>query len=252
MVGPERRSPQAVRSASRPSSLAEVEPGHSASTLGQVFPYPQLLLPGHPLDPCRPFRGAAAAGYQTLNPDGCGVSDRVGSRHGVVSSSIRNRVLRRPPRSSVSGGTPADQVPGVTISTLHRSDGPCSLVRAGGARLGTPGLANFHSPAGTQLQAIGFGARASQSVQLASKSGMDRRRGRYRHASPSRSGPRLCLQYQKAGATLPGRFLGNVRRRSATTERIDAVSSAQSLRRFQSLWLLDCYQLPRSLWIICD
>ena len=71
--------------------LAQVEPGHSAPISGQVFPHPRLLLPGHPLDPCRAFRGAAPVGSATHSPDGCGPSDRLSACHGAVASPSQSR-----------------------------------------------------------------------------------------------------------------------------------------------------------------
>ena len=71
--------------------LAQVEPGHSAPILGPVSPHPRLLLPGHPLDPCRAFRGAAPVGSATHSPDGCGPSDRLSACHGAVASPSQSR-----------------------------------------------------------------------------------------------------------------------------------------------------------------
>ena len=73
------------------SGLAQVEAGHSAPIFGQVFPDPRLLLPGHPLDPCRAFRGAAPVGSATHSPDGCGPSDRLSACHGAVASPSQSR-----------------------------------------------------------------------------------------------------------------------------------------------------------------
>src|SRR3984893_782596 len=101
------------------SGLAQVEPGHSAPIFGPVFPHPRLLLPGHPLDPCRAFRGAAPVGSATHSPDGCGPSDRLSACHGAVASH-RNHVLRRPRRSIGFGEPPLAIYPGVE-STNRRA-----------------------------------------------------------------------------------------------------------------------------------
>jgi hypothetical protein len=131
-ASPRRSCPDAPRCGRRPDrparrmrSLFRIEwlsPGRARaqrSHFCQVFRHPRLLLPGHPLDPCRALRGAAPVESATHSPDGCGLSDRLSACHDAVASPSQSRTASATALHWV-GRTPLAIYPGADRRAARR------------------------------------------------------------------------------------------------------------------------------------